>query len=180
MGKNKSLLYILAGLGIFVGVMAWLFLGESKPTEMPERKQANAVVKDSVLKEEHDGKLIWEMHIDEMEYDKAEDKNFLRGVKGKLVREDGSVINITSERGEVTMAKKDVILQGKVVAIVSTGGQLNAEEVSWLKAGKTVNAKGKVKITKDDMVATADKASTDTDLTQIKLEGNAEAQKGVE
>ncbi len=41
-------------------------------------------------------------------------------------------------------------------------------------------AEGNVKITKDDIVATAQKATMETVLKHLKLEGEALVQKGVE
>ena len=76
------------------------------------------------------------------------------------------------------MAKKDVVLKGKAQAALSTGGEVSADEISWLHSEDKITAAGKVRIVKDDTVATADKATTDTGIENLRLEGNAEVQKG--
>ena len=78
------------------------------------------------------------------------------------------------------MAKKDVVLKGKAQAALSSGGEVSADEISWLHSEDKITATGKVRIVKDDAVATADKAITDTGIENLRLEGNAEVQKGAE
>ena len=180
--KNKKLiLAIAAGLALLALVFLWLFnSGAPKENTKPEQTSSNENVKvlNSSLKEEHDGKLVWELQVGEMEYIKSTDTNVLKDVKGKWYREDGSYLTISSERGSVVMAKKDVVLQGKAQAALSTGGDIAADEISWLHSEDQITATGKVRIAKDDAVATADKAITDSGIENLRLEGNAEVQKG--
>jgi LPS export ABC transporter protein LptC len=180
--KNKKLiLTIIAGLVLLGLVFLWLFNGgvpkqETKPAE--ENGTENVKVLNSSLKEERDGKLVWELQIGEMEYIKKTDTNVMKDVKGKWYREDGSYLTIRSEGGSVVMAKKDVVLKGKAQAVLSTGGEVSADEIGWLHSEDKIIATGKVRIVKDDTVATADKATTDTGIENLRLEGNAEVQKG--
>jgi len=101
-------------------VFLWLFNSgvpkqETKPAE--ENGTENVKVLNSSLKEERDGKLVWELQIGEMEYIKKTDTNVMKDVKGKWYREDGSFLTIRSEGGSVAMAKKDVVLKGKAQAV---------------------------------------------------------------
>ena len=180
--KNKKLiLTIAAGLLLLGAVFLWLFNSgapkqETKPAD--ESGAENVKVLNSTLKEERDGKLVWELQIGEMEYIKKTDTNVLKDVKGKWYREDGSYLTINSDGGSVAMVKKDVVLKGKAQAVLSTGGEISADEISWLHSEDKIMATGKVRIVKDDAVATADKATTDTGIENLRLEGNAEVQKG--
>ena len=180
--KNKKLiLAVVAGLALLGAVFLWLFnSGAPKQGTKPEQVNGteNVKVKNSSLKEERDGKLVWELQIGEMEYIKKTDTNVLKDVKGKWYREDGSYLTISSEGGSVAMAKKDVVLKGKAQAALSSGGEVSADEISWLHSEDKITATGKVRIVKDDAVATADKAITDTGIENLRLEGNAEVQKG--
>ena len=76
------------------------------------------------------------------------------------------------------MAKKDVVLKGNARAELSSGGAVAADEIGWLRSEDKLTATGKVRITKDDILATADKATTDTGFENLRLEGTAEVQKG--
>ena len=180
--KNKKLILTIAvGLLLLGAVFLWLFnSGTPKQETKPEQTNGaeNVKVKNSSLKEERDGKLVWELQIGEMEYVKKTDTNMLKDVKGKWYREDGSYLTIRSEGGSVAMVKKDVVLTGKAHAELSTGGEVSADEISWLHSEDKITAAGKVRIVKDDTVATADKATTDTGIENLRLEGNAEVQKG--
>ena len=92
-------------------------------------------------------------------YDKARDVNVLKGVKGKFYQADGSNITIESETGEIDMKTKTITLEGHPKGVFSTGGELNAEKLSWFSKDEKIVAEGNVKITKDDIVATAQKAT---------------------
>lgn len=180
--KNKKLiLAVAAALALLGAVFLWLFnSGAPKQENKPEQTNGseNLKVKNSSLKEEKDGRLVWELQIGEMEYVKKTDTNLLKDVKGKFYREDGSYLTVSSEGGSVVMTKKDVVLKGKAQAQLSTGGEISADEISWLHSEGKITASGKVRIVKDDAVATADKAMTDTAIEKLRLEGNAEVQKG--
>ncbi len=180
--KNKKLiLAVAAGLAVLALVFFWLLnSGVPQQDKKPENGNGapNLRVLNSSLKEEKDGKLIWELQIGEMEYIKKTDTNILKGVKGKWYREDGSFLTISSDGGSVVMTKKDVLLKGNAHAELSTGGEVSADEISWVHAEDKITATGKVRIIKDDAVATADKATTDTGMENLRLEGNAEVQKG--
>ena len=78
------------------------------------------------------------------------------------------------------MKNKTIVLTGDPRGEVSTGGVLTADKLTWLNDKKFIVAEGKVKIVKDDAVATADKGTMDTVINKIKLEGKALVRKGVE
>ena len=104
----------------------------------------------------------------------------LKGIKGKFYQADGSNISIESEAGEIDMKTKTITLTGHPKGIFSTGGELIADKLSWFSKDEKIVAEGNVKITKDDIVATAQKATMETVLEHLKLEGEALVQKGVE
>ncbi|MEG1727512.1 MAG: LPS export ABC transporter periplasmic protein LptC [Acidaminococcaceae bacterium] len=182
--KNKrSFLLIAAGFVLLGLIFAWLFSSEETITKSKlgkDIKVDDMLVRNSKLKEEQNGKLLWELAIGEMVYDKATDTNQMKDVKGKWYRADGSVLELVSTGGSIVMAKKDVVLQGNVVATLSSGGKLEADQVSWFRSEDKITAQGKVRITKEDLLALADQAITDSGLEQLRLAGNAEVQKGVQ
>lgn len=178
--NKKGILVIAAGFALLALVVFWLMSGGTKQEIKPAKvgNGENPRVFNSSLKEERDGKVVWELQIGESEYIKATDTNILKNVKGKWYREDGSFLTISSDTGTVVVAKKDVVLKGNAHAELSTGGSVAAEEIGWFRSDDKITATGKVRITKDDILATADKATTDTGLENLRLEGTAEVQKG--
>lgn len=181
MKNKKGILLIAAGLALLALVVFWLMSSSGvKQGTAPEKVSngENPRVFNSSLKEERAGKLVWELQIGESEYIKATDTNILKNVRGKWYREDGSFLTISSDGGSVAVAKKDVLLKGNAHAELSTGGEVAADEIGWFRSDDKITATGKVRISKDDILATADKATTDTGLENLRLEGTAEVQKG--
>lgn len=178
--KNKKIiLAIMAALASLAIVFVWLI---NSPAPAPvinnsAEQGLNAKVLNSSLKEERDGKIIWELKIGEMEYNKSTDTNTMKSITGKWYREDGSYLDITADGGTIVMTKKDIKLQGNTKVVLSSGGELTADELQWQQAEDKIIANGNVKMRKDDMSASAEHVLTDTGFEKIRLEGNAEVQR---
>ena len=88
MKNNKVILSIIAGIAIAGGIIAWLMLGGDKPITIKPgdgvTAQINASLKNSVVKREKDGKLLWEFTVAEVVNDKVKNEAYLKGLKGKL------------------------------------------------------------------------------------------------
>ena len=102
----------------------------------------------------------------------------MKGVKGKIYREDGSVIDVTAGGGKINNDDKNFALDRGVKATLSTGGEITAEEISWNQKDDIITATGKVKVVKDEHTALADKIVTSSKFDHFKLSGHAEVQKG--
>ena len=111
-------------------------------------------------------------------YDKERDVNVLKGVSGNFYQEDGSSIAIKSDAGEVDMKTRNIVLSGNAKGVFSSGGELVGDKISWSSKDQLITAEGKVRINKDDIVATAKKAIVDTVKEHLQLEGDALVQKG--
>lgn len=102
----------------------------------------------------------------------------MKGVKGKIYREDGSVIDVVAGGGRINNDDKNFALDRGVKATLSTGGEITAEEVAWNQKDDVITASGKVKVVKDEHTALADKIITSSKFDHFKLSGHAEVQKG--
>jgi len=182
MKNKKTILYITGAVIIMAVIFGWLMSGtggvKESVTKGPE--VAPHELKNTSLHEEDGGKKVWELTLASLIYDKERDVNVLKGIKGKFYQADGSNITIESEAGEIDMKTKTITLTGHPKGIFSTGGELIADKLSWFSKDEKIVAEGNVKITKDDIVATAQKATMETVLEHLKLEGEALVQKGVE
>jgi len=180
MKNKKTILYITGAVIIMAVIFGWLMAGtggvKEPVTKGPE--VAPHELKNTSLHEEDNGKKIWELTLASLIYDKERDVNVLKGVKGKFYQPDGSNITIESEAGEIDMKSKTITLTGRPKGVFSTGGELIADKLSWLSKDEKIVAEGNVKITKDDIVGTAQKATMETVLEHLKLEGEALVQKG--
>ena len=183
--KNKKLiLLIIAGLLIAGGIIAWLMLGGDKPVTIKAGNgvtaQINASLKNSVVKREQDGKLLWEFTVEEVVNDKAKNVAYLKGIKGKLYRNDGSYIDITADKGSAGLKNNDFALDGHIKAVLNTGGELQADKITWNQKKDIIKAVGNFRMHKDNSTATADSAETTSAFKHIKLKGKANVEKGGE
>ena len=155
--KNKGLLLIAGGIAVAAAIIAWLMFGGEAPKN-PENvvtEVASAVVKNTTVNREQDGKVLWEFSVEELESVSGSGEAVLKGVKGKIYREDGSVIDVVAGGGKINNDDKNFALDRGVKAVLS-----------------------KVKVVKDEHTALADKIVTSSKFEHFKLSGHAEVQKG--
>ncbi len=183
--KNKRIVHaVAAGIVIAGAVIAWLMFGGDKPVNVDLGKevsaQLNASLKNSVLLRERDGKKLWEFKVEEAINDRQKNMAYLKGIKGRVYRSDGSYLDIAAEKGYVEINKNDFTLEGSVKAALTTGGEITADKVTWNQMQETITGEGNVKMLKDGWTATADKAITTSAFASVKLQGSAKVVKGGE
>lgn len=184
MNNKKVILSIAAGIVVAGSLIAWLMLGGDKPVDVNLGKgvsaQLNASLKNSVLQREKDGKKLWEFTVAEVINDKAQNMAYLKGIKGKVYRKDGSYLDIVAEKGQAALNKNDFAVEGNVKAVLNTGGELYADKVAYNQAKELITATGHVKLVKEPYTAMGDWAQTTSAFQKLKLKGNAKVTKGGE
>ena len=184
MNNKKVILSIAAGIVVAGSLIAWLMLGGDKPLNVNLGKgvsaQLNASLKNSVLQREKDGKKLWEFTVAEVINDKAQNMAYLKGIKGKVYRKDGSYLDIVAEKGQAALNKNDFAVEGNVKAVLNTGGELYADKVAYNQAKELITATGHVKLVKEPYTAMGDWAQTTSAFQKLKLKGNAKVTKGGE
>ena len=184
MNNKKVILSIAAGIVVAGSLIAWLMLGGDKPVNVNLGKgvsaQLNASLKNSVLQREKDGKKLWEFTVAEVINDKAQNMAYLKGIKGKVYRKDGSYLDIVAEKGQAALNKNDFAVEGNFKAVLNTGGELYADKVAYNQAKELITATGHVKLVKEPYTAMGDWAQTTSAFQKLKLKGNAKVTKGGE
>ena len=184
MNNKKVILSIAAGIVVAGSLIAWLMLGGDKPVNVNLGKgvsaQLNASLKNSVLQREKDGKKLWEFTVAEVINDKAQNMAYLKGIKGKVFRKDGSYLDIVAEKGQAALNKNDFAVEGNVKAVLNTGGELYADKVAYNQAKELITATVHVKLVKEPYTAMGDWAQTTSAFQKLKLKGNAKVTKGGE
>ena len=182
--NKRVILSIAAGIVVAGSLIAWLMLGGDKPVNVNLGKgvsaQLNASLKNSVLQREKDGKKLWEFTVAEVINDKAQNMAYLKGIKGKVYRKDGSYLDIVAEKGQAALNKNDFAVEGNVKAVLNTGGELYADKVAYNQAKELITATGHVKLVKEPYTAMGDWAQTTSAFQKLKLKGNAKVTKGGE
>lgn len=184
MNNKKGVLAILVGIVIAGGIIAWLMLGGNKPVTIKPgdgvTAQINASLKNSVLQREKDGRKLWEFTVEEVVNDKAKNTAYLKGIKGKIYRTDGSYLDISADKGSADIKGNDFSLEGNIKAVLNTGGELYADKITWNQTKELITATGHFKLHKDAYTATSDSAETTSAFKNVKLKGNAKVEKGGE
>ena len=172
MNNKKVILSIAAGIVVAGSLIAWLMLGGDKPVNVNLGKgvsaQLNASLKNSVLQREKDGKKLWEFTVAEVINDKAQNMAYLKGIKGKVYRKDGSYLDIVAEKGQAALNKNDFAVEGNVKAVLNTGGELYADKVAYNQAKELITATGHVKLVKEPYTAMGDWAQTTSAFQKLK------------
>lgn len=184
MSNKNAIMFIASGLLIGGGVIGWLFSSKAPviniETNSGVKAKINASMKDSIVEREKDGVKLWSFTVAELEQDRKANKAYLKGIKGKVYRKDGTYIDITAESGEATLNKKDndFSVSGKVLAVASDGGKIEADRVEYVEKKQFIKATGHVHIVKDENQAWGDVAETTAALEKFKLKGHAKVEKG--
>lgn len=181
---KKAVMFVTTGLLIAGGVIGWLFSSKVPVVDIEGKNgvkvRVNASMTNSVIEREKDGVKLWSFTVAELEQDRKANKAYLKGIKGKVFRKDGTYIDITAESGEATLNKKDnnFSVSGKVLAVASDGGKLEADRVDYVEKSQFIKATGHVHLVKDENQAWGDVAETTAALEKFKLKGHAKVEKG--
>lgn len=170
----KKYRYVIIAMVALLAIFYWLIEGgtisQNKPFE--DIKRPNAIIKDSKLNEDKDGKKVWELNAEIIEIDSETGVNKLTGVKGKLYRVDGTTITVTSKEGTYNPGTKHITLSGDVLAVYSEGWTLKCQFIEWIPEKNLILARDKVEVDKKDLYLAGDEMQTDPDLGKIEITGN--------
>lgn len=180
MSGKSAVIFAICAVLLAGGI--YYFIRPEPP--VPEQAQTPAVsgepalLEGNKLVEKKNGKLVWELTAKTIELDKLSGKVTLVEVQGTFYRDDGTQLHITAQNGDFDSKTHDFSLQNNVVGTATDGARLTADNVKWRQKEELITAKGNVKLSKPDVVATADEAQTDKGMENIRLTGNAVIVKG--
>ena len=185
MVNKKAVAAICAGALIAGGIISWLLYGGEVSTNVDFgndiKGKINASLKDSVIQREKNGVTLWEFKVGEVVNDKFTDTATLKGITGKLYRDDGSYLELHADQGSMKLDSNDFIMEGNVRAVLSDGtGLLTMDRIYWEQKDHRIVAEGNVKLRKDQWSASADKVVTTSALKTVAMQGQAMVEKGGE
>jgi len=173
---------IACALLIAAGIITWLMFGGMGPIEVALDSGVTAkfaaTMKNTEINREKNGKMIWHFKVDEVMNDQVAGKMILRGIKGKVYRDDGSYIDVSAKNGEMQNNSKDFVVRDQVVAVFSSDkSKFMADQVTWEDKGKVITATGNVQLWKDDWYVRGDKAVTTYSFEKVHLTGHARVER---
>lgn len=181
--NKKAILSILGGVAITGAVLGWLLYGGAPPVRVPAGEGeivVHATMKNTTVSREQNGRKLWEFSVGQLTNDRKANMAYLEDIKGKVYRSDGSSMEVSAAKGSAHLKQNDFALEGNVVAIMESGGQLKADKVSYQTKSETIVAQGHVDLYKAPWHIWADEVRTTSAFEQIKLKGNAKVEKGGE
>lgn len=153
--KNLSLTQkaILAIVVPLICVIVWAVF--SVPT-LPDKKVADEmaqkakimVYENNTMREEQDGKVIWELKARRTEMNGKTRSATCEGITGFFYMEDGTVVTGKARRGGYDGKTKDVFLEGEAVIETDDGRRLTADKIIWKAAEQKAVAEGHAHLTK--------------------------------
>ena len=170
--------FILFGFMIAGAVIAWLIFGDKKPIEVEMdsgvKAKFNATLKDSEITREKDGKKLWDFKVEEAVSDKTIGKTSLKGITGRVYRDDGTYFDIKADNGEMKIGGDEFSLQDNVCVTHSDcNAKILANKIVWNQKTEVIIAKGNVEMWKDNWYAISDQAETTGAFKRLRLKGNA-------
>ena len=172
-----------ASLGLmFAALVIWVVQTTPDAPPPAEKIEPPKVMEyeGNTLSEEVNGVKIWDLTAKKMRVD-IETKNAeLTDLVGHFYQSDGSSIELRAKRGIYEDSTKNVQVEGDVVVTTNDGAKLTSKKLNWQNNEGILTALDTVKITKDDIVATGDKAESKDGFKHFWLKGRAHIIKGVQ
>ena len=182
--KKTTYLMIACSVLFLVGGL-YYFLKEEPleppvpvPVEKVEPVSGSVSYSGNSIKEEKDGKPLWDLAAETIEIDVTTKNVTMKNIKGTFYQADGGKVDITAPDAVLDSKTKDIMMTGKVQATASDGATFTAVETRWSGQQERFYGSGDVVVTKDDTVMTGDKIESDTTMKKIKVYGNAKVVTG--
>lgn len=172
MNKKWKIFLTVLALG-FVSMVIWVVktTPDSPPpiekVEIPKTMEYEG----NTISEEKNGVKLWDLTADKIVVGIETQVADLKNVTAHYYNPDGRSIEIKSSIGVYNNVNRNVHLEGKVKIATSEGAELTADKLDWLFDEALLTATGKVKIVRDDVIATGDIAESYDGFQKFKMKG---------
>lgn len=168
--------FMLIGIAMVI-LLVWAYA--TRPQEDSDTASTKHIMTytDNTIREELNGKLIWELHAGKISVDADTQIASMEDILGTFYRQDGSKIEIKAQKAIYNQANSDMEITDGLSIISTDGMSIQTQKVLWNGKANTLTAEGGVVIKKGAMTASADKASSTDAFSRFKLEGNAKLQR---
>ena len=170
--ENKlKILLIALGIG-FVALVVWVV--RTTQVEPPKTVEYEG----NTISEEKNGVKIWELTADKFTIGVASNVAEMQNIVGHFYNQDGRTIELHANTGIYDGATKNVHLKGNVIVTTSEGAKLTSDNLEWSSVDEILTATDKVKISRDDVFMSGDKAESKDGFRHFKLQGRVHIIKG--
>ncbi len=176
---NKRNIIILVLTLAVVALIYWAYASRPNAEEKLKADQAKVMVyHNNTLKEEVNGKLLWECFAETMTVNQDTQAVTMENVKGTFYREDGTKIELIAPKAAYDQEARNIELEDGVEAKSNDELKFKTDKVIWDGNQGILTCIGNVNIEKPGLRATSDKAESKDAFTNFKLIGNAHIIKG--
>lgn len=177
--KVKAIIGVV--LIILVCLIVWAVRSvPQKPDD--ESVQVNTVMKydGNTIREEKDGKVIWELTADEITMDNNTQNAEMKNIRAHYFGDDGKEVKLTAPHGLYENGNRNIKLDGGVKGTTNDGAELVSKELLWDAKGSKMVATGDVSIARESehMKAKGDKIESSNSFQKFKITGKAHIEKG--
>ena len=181
MSKNIKRLLILSAV-MFVGLIVWVV--KTTPDAPPKVDKVPPPItmeyEGNELSEEVNGVRIWDLTAERMVVDANTQDAELVKLVGHFYQTDGRSLEFRAEHGLYKYETRDIYVNGNITVETSDGARLLCDQLGWVNADGMLIALDNVKISRDDIKATGDRAESTDGFRHFWLKGHAHITKGVE
>lgn len=170
--KSKRKIFIAAIIAVICIGVYLLFRGNGIGSNHSKESEFAIEFKDSELKEERNGELVWKLRAGNVNIDK--DKNILNIKDAECVFNDKG-ISLDIRADTATFNKKDNILylEGSIEGHSSDGTKVSAKKLIYDGKTEILSSDQQFFVEKDGKQLTADSFTADRVLNIVKAKGNA-------
>ena len=177
MKNNKKLIAIVAAIVLaLIGLIVYIMKdsGDVSTTQNQNGQLVNFQGAD--LQEEKDGKLVWALSAEKIEYDPRTKAIVLTNLKG-LFYQDDVTTTITAPHAVLTGNRNSLDIDQGVTAINTDGAEFKTDALHFDNKTKTLTSKSAFTYNGKDITLTGDKLEGNMSLKKIKAIGNAKLTK---
>lgn len=177
MKNNKKLIAIVAAVVlVLVGLIVYIMKDSTESTSSQTQNGQLVNFQGADLQEEKDGKLVWALSAEKIEYDPRSKAIVLTNLKG-LFYQDDVTTTIMAPHAVLTSDRNSLDIDQGVTATNTDGAEFKTDALHFDNKTKQLTSKSAFTYTSKDVTLTGDKLEGNMSLKQIKAIGNAKLTK---
>ena len=177
MKNNKKLIAIVAAIVLaLIGLIVYIMKDSSDVGTTQNQNGQLVNFQGADLQEEKDGKLVWALSAEKIEYDPRTKAIVLTNLKG-LFYQDDITTTITAPHAVLTGDRNSLDIDQGVTATNTDGVEFKTDALHFDNKTKTLTSKSVFTYNGKDITLPGDKLEGNMSLKKIKAIGNAKLTK---
>ena len=175
---KQKIIAVIALFALLIGGFFWYISDEGPDIVQKVKEQSPDRMMSysgNTLKEEKDGKLVWEVTAETIQIDIQTNAAVMQNMKGAFYRADGTVTELSAKEASYDQKENVITMNGTIEARQSDGGKLKADSARYDGKKKHLYCDGNVEVNKGGYLITGDHLVADQVTGKLRVDGNAHA-----